>query len=45
VVDCFWMMAGHAIYGAYKSASAPEIAHRLTYENALAAAFEALSKG
>ena len=45
VVDCFWMQAGHAIYGGYKSASTPEITNRVLYADALAAAQEALSKG
>lgn len=34
VVDCFWMQAGHAIYGGYKSPTA-SIEERLLFETAL----------
>lgn len=37
VVDCFWMQAGHAIYGGYKSASQGAPAG-LSFETALATA-------
>ena len=37
VVDCFWMQAGHAIYGGYKSASRDAPAS-LSFETALATA-------
>jgi SAM-dependent methyltransferase len=40
-VDCFWMQAGHAIYGGY--VGAPTGSSPLTYEVAFAAAREALS--
>jgi len=33
-VDCFWMQAGHAIYGGYKSATA-SVEERLSFETAL----------
>lgn len=36
VVDCFWLQAGHAIYGGYKS-QADSPAARLPFETALAA--------
>jgi tRNA (cmo5U34)-methyltransferase len=41
IVDCFWMRAGHAIYGGYKSRRAPGAV--LAFGNALAAAKEALA--
>jgi tRNA (cmo5U34)-methyltransferase len=42
-VDCFWLQAGHAIYGGYKSRlRAAEDAPRVTYADALAAAQAAL---
>ncbi len=41
VVDCFWMQAGHAIYGGYKSA-AKAATHRISYEAALWSAQAAL---
>ena len=34
VVDCFWMQAGHAIYGGYKSAT-DSVEERLSFETAL----------
>jgi hypothetical protein len=43
VVDCFWMQAGHAVYGGYKRSSPPEGA-RVTFEMALDAARAALSE-
>lgn len=42
VVDCFWLQAGHAIYGGYKSGAATP-ANGLPFEAALRAAQEALS--
>lgn len=43
-VDCFWLQAGHAIYGGYKSRlRAAEDAPRVTYADALAAAQAALA--
>jgi tRNA (cmo5U34)-methyltransferase len=41
-VDCFWMQAGHAIYGGYVGAPS-DGREALTYEAAFAAAREALS--
>jgi len=41
VVDCFWMQAGHAIYGGYKSA---EDGGGLPYADAYAAAQAALTR-
>lgn len=41
VVDCFWMQAGHAIYGGYKSA-ASEVSDGLSFEVALRTAKEIL---
>ena len=40
-VDCFWMQAGHAIYGGYVGES--NVNSPLTYEAAVAAAREAMS--
>ncbi len=37
VVDCFWLHAGHAIYGGYKSAASTGGAAPLAFEAALAA--------
>lgn len=37
VVDCFWMQAGHAIYGGYKEAASPP-GESLSFERALQAA-------
>jgi tRNA (cmo5U34)-methyltransferase len=37
-VDCFWLQAGHAIYGGYKSSLSG--ARQLNFETALAAAYE-----
>ncbi|MBZ0296866.1 MAG: class I SAM-dependent methyltransferase [Anaerolineae bacterium] len=37
VVDCFWMQAGHAIYGGYQQATST-VTDPITYEDALAAA-------
>ena len=42
-VDCFWMNAGHALYGGYAGSSSD--AERVTYEMALVAAREALALG
>jgi len=42
-VDCFWMQAGHAIFGGYKSAKIPTYIQRLTFEDALRAAQAALT--
>lgn len=39
-VDCFWMQAGHAIYGGYTGTPASKVT--LTYEAAFRAALEAL---
>lgn len=43
VVDCFWMNAGHAIYGGYKTNHAQGPA--TSFQNALAAAQEVLNEG
>lgn len=40
-VDCFWMQAGHAVFGGYKGTAAVE--RGITYEEALAVAQDALS--
>lgn len=42
-VDCFWMQAGHAIYGGYKRAGATEGPPGLSYDAARRAADAALS--
>lgn len=42
VVDCFWMNAGHAIYGGYKTKQAQMPA--TTFENALEAVHEVLNE-
>jgi tRNA (cmo5U34)-methyltransferase len=43
VVDCFWMQAGHAIFGGYKSLIAHPTGETLTYEQALASSRRALA--
>lgn len=43
MVDCFWMQAGHAIYGGYKRGAVPDGA-RLTFAMALDAARVALAR-
>jgi tRNA (cmo5U34)-methyltransferase len=35
VADCFWLQAGHAVYGGYKSAADLEAAGGLDYGDAL----------
>jgi SAM-dependent methyltransferase len=40
--DCFWMNAGHAIYGGYQSASEAPSSDPLSFDAALAAARRAL---
>jgi hypothetical protein len=42
IVDCFWMQAGHAIYGGYKS-RANDATERLSYSEALRLAESILS--
>ena len=42
-VDCFWMHAGHAIFGGYKSAENPHYTKRLSFEDALQAAHTAFT--
>jgi tRNA (cmo5U34)-methyltransferase len=42
-VDCFWLRAGHAIYGGYKAADRDEASEPLPFTAALAAAQRALS--
>jgi len=44
VVDCFWMQAGHAIYGGYRSDEASGEGERLHYEAALEIARRALAE-
>ncbi len=41
-VDCFWLHAGHAVYGGYKAAE--PVASGLSYDEALAAVNETLGK-
>ena len=41
--DCFWMQAGHAIYGGYKGADAASSGQRLSFGEALAIAKSALA--
>jgi hypothetical protein len=41
VVDCFWLQAGHAIYGGYKTSSSAESAEP-SFESALQIAQRAL---
>ncbi len=40
VADCFWMQAGHAIYGGYKGHSAPQTG--LSWERAIEIATSAV---
>lgn len=42
VVDCFWMQAGHAIYGGYKAYEASQVGEPLAYNTALDIARRAL---
>lgn len=42
VVDCFWMQAGHAIYGGYREFAGAIAGDALDYETALAMAARAL---
>ncbi len=42
-VDCFWMQAGHAIFGGYKSAQNPAYTKRITFDEALHTAQIALT--
>jgi trans-aconitate methyltransferase len=42
VVDCFWMQAGHAIYGGYRERAGAAAGDALAYETALAMATRAL---
>lgn len=42
VVDCFWLRAGHAVYGGYKSGAATAPPHPLAFEAALRSAQAAL---
>jgi len=43
IIDCFWMQAGHAIYGGYKSAA--PVSEGLPYEVALRTAKDVLGTG
>jgi hypothetical protein len=43
VVDCFWMHAGHAIFGGYKAA-APHTDRHLNYNDALRIARDVLGE-
>jgi tRNA (cmo5U34)-methyltransferase len=43
VVDCFWMQAGHAIYGGYREQASATAGDLLDYETALAIASRALA--
>ena len=43
-VDCFWMKAGHAIYGGYLQGGSP-VEHFVGFDSALAAAFAAFEMG
>jgi trans-aconitate methyltransferase len=43
VVDCFWMRAGHAIYGGYQEQAGATAGDLLDYETALAIASRALA--
>lgn len=43
VVDCFWMQAGHAIYGGYKTQTAPSLKAPLDYAAALNIAQQVLA--
>jgi hypothetical protein len=43
VCDCFWLRAGHAIYGGYRSASREGTSPPLAFSAALAAAGRALA--
>ena len=43
VVDCFWMQAGHAIYGGYREQAGATAGDLLDYETALAIASRALA--
>jgi trans-aconitate methyltransferase len=45
VVDCFWMQAGHAIYGGYREQAGATAGDLLDYETALAIAIRALGQG
>jgi tRNA (cmo5U34)-methyltransferase len=42
VVDCFWMQAGHAIYGGYREQAGATEGHPIDYETALEIASRAL---
>lgn len=42
VVDCFWMQAGHAIYGGYREQAGAAVGDPVDYEAALAIASRAL---
>jgi hypothetical protein len=42
VVDCFWMQAGHAIYGGYREQAGATAGDTLDYETALALARRAV---
>jgi tRNA (cmo5U34)-methyltransferase len=44
VVDCFWMQAGHAIYGAYREQAGAAAGDFIDYETALAIATRALEQ-
>ncbi len=43
VVDCFWMQAGHAVYGGYRELAGAKTDDALDYETALALATRALA--
>jgi cyclopropane fatty-acyl-phospholipid synthase-like methyltransferase len=45
VVDCFWMQAGHAIYGGYREQAGAAVGDPIDYETALAIAQHALGQG
>jgi trans-aconitate methyltransferase len=45
VVDCFWMQAGHAIYGGYREQADAAAGDPIDYETALAIARHTLGQG